>query len=301
MLVKDAVEDYLHNISVVDQKSLKTIASYHNDLKQYERFLSETAEIHQIEDVNFAVLQEFVGELGKVRKPSTVNHMISTLRTFHQYLTLSYPQMIDPTLYLHNSRIGTRLPKYFNEKDIVKLLDDFGDSDQELFDHAILELLYGCGLRVSECCDLTLNQIHLDQSFLRVIGKGDKERMVPMNRRSVKSIRQYLDLVRSSWAVKRSPYVFINPHGKPVSRQYIHTMIKRKLREEGLDESLSAHSFRHSFATHLLDGGADLRVVQEMLGHADIATTQIYTHVQNKRLKQAYEQFHPRSIKEEEK
>ena len=301
MLVKDAVEDYLHNISVVDQKSLKTIASYHNDLKQYERFLSETAEIHQIEDVNFAVLQEFVGELGKVRKPSTVNHMISTLRTFHQYLTLTYPQMIDPTLYLHNSRIGTRLPKYFNEKDIVKLLDDFGDSDQELFDHAILELLYGCGLRVSECCDLTLNQIHLDQSFLRVIGKGDKERMVPMNRRSVKSIRQYLDLVRSSWAAKRSPYVFINPHGKPVSRQYIHTMIKRKLREEGLDESLSAHSFRHSFATHLLDGGADLRVVQEMLGHSDIATTQIYTHVQNKRLKQAYEQFHPRSIKEEEK
>lgn len=301
MLVKDAVEDYLHYISVVDQKSLKTIASYHNDLKQYECFLTNSALIDRIEDVNFAVLQEFVGELGKVRKPSTVNHMISTLRTFHQYLTFTYPQMIDPTLYLHNSRIGSRLPKYFNEKDIIKLLDDFGDSDQEIFDHAILELLYGCGLRVSECCSLTLNQMHLEQSFLRVIGKGDKERMVPMNQRSVKIIRQYFDLVRCNWAVKRSPYVFINSHGKPVTRQYIHTMIKQKLREEGLDESLSAHSFRHSFATHLLDGGADLRVVQEMLGHADIATTQIYTHVQNKRLKQAYERFHPRSVKEEEK
>lgn len=301
MLVTEAVEDYLHYISVVDQKSLKTIASYQNDLKQYERFLCETVRIDQIEDVNFAVLQEFVSELGKVRKPATVNHMISALRTFHQYLTFTYPQLIDPTLYLHNSRVGTRLPKYFNEQDIVKLLDDFGNSDQDIFDHAILELLYGCGLRVSECCELTLNQIHLDQSFLRVIGKGDKERMVPMNQRSVKSIRQYLDLVRGGWAVKRSLYVFINPHGKPVTRQYIHTMIKQKLRDEGLDESLSAHSFRHSFATHLLDGGADLRVVQELLGHADIATTQIYTHVQNKRLKQAYEQFHPRSVKEEEK
>ena len=300
MFVSDAIEDYLHYISVVDQKRLTTIASYRNDLVQYQQYL-HAQHIDVIEDVNFGVLQDFLGELKKSKQTASINHMISALRTFHQYLAFTYPQLIDPTIYLHNSRVGSKLPKYFNQTDITGLLDDFGNSDEELFDHAILELLYGCGLRVSECCDLTLNQMHLEQKFLRVIGKGDKERLVPMNQRSVDAIRTYLDLVRIQWQVKRLPYVFVNAHGKQVTRQYIHTMIKQRLRNLGLDESLSAHSFRHSFATHLLDGGADLRVVQEMLGHADIATTQIYTHVQNKRLKQSYEQFHPRSHKEEKK
>ena len=130
-----------------------------------------------------------------------------------------------------------------------------------------------------------------------MIGKGDKERMVPMHTRCVRALRAYLTQIRPTWEKRKSTRVFLNSRGNVLTRQYVHTLIKQRLQELGLDERLSAHSFRHSFATHLLDGGADLRVVQELLGHSDITTTQIYTHVQNRRLKEAIDQYHPRSVK----
>ncbi|MCI8850554.1 MAG: tyrosine recombinase [Erysipelotrichaceae bacterium] len=298
MQIRDAIEDYLHHISVVDQKAITSIQAYTRDLRIYESFLT-VRELHQINDISYADIQDFIQEQRKVKKSNSVNRMISTLHNFHHYITFTYPKENDPSLFIHSKKDGRKLPRYFNEHDIIQLLDSFGNNDQELFEHAMLELLYSCGLRVSELCSLTMNQLHLEQGFLRVIGKGDKERMIPIHQRAIHIVRDYVTTVRSKWQKKRMPNVFLNHLGNAVSRQYVHRLIKTKLAEMNLDESLSAHSFRHSFATHLLDGGADLRVVQELLGHSDIKTTQIYTHVQNKRLKEAYASFHPRSKQKE--
>lgn len=300
MQVKNAIEDYIHYISVVDQKQLTTIHSYKRDLTIYYNYLNRF-DIENMDQINYEVMQDFLLEQNKEKKATSMNRMITTLRTFHQYISFTYSNIVDPSIYLHNQKIGRKLPKYFNEHDMKQLLDDFDDSDIGIYHHTILELLYGCGLRVSECCELKLNQIHLEQGFIRCIGKGDKERMIPINKKAIEMVRCYLDVVRNGWIKKHSPYLFINSRGNHLTRQYVHTLIKKRLLLEDMDPTLSAHSFRHSFATHLLDGGADLRVVQELLGHGDIATTQIYTHVQNKRLKQAYTQFHPRSKEEPKK
>lgn len=306
MKIDEAYEDYIHYIQAVDQKSAATIHSYANDLSTYIAYLKKE-HIEDMNDIDYRHLQDFLeylrvdhmDEEGKcishARKSSSINHMITTLHTFHRYITMTYPTVMDPAMHIRSRKTSRHLPVYFNMEDIETLLNSFGTSDQELFEKAVLELLYGCGLRVSECCSLTLNQMHLEQGFLRVIGKGDKERMVPMHERCVKAVRTYLDVDRRHWEKKRSPYVFLNSRGNVLTRQYVHTLIKRRLKAAGLDEHLSAHSFRHSFASHLLDGGADLRVVQELLGHSDIATTQIYTHIQNQRLQNVYISFHPRA------
>lgn len=296
MLIQDAIVDYLHYISVVDQKALTTIQAYENDLRSYQVFLSQRGR-QNIEDITYGNLQDFLIQQKNDKKNASVNRMISSLHSFHHYITFTYPHILDPSVHIKTKKNGGRLPSYFNVQEICTLLDSFGNSEQDLFHHAMLELLYSCGLRVSELCSLKINQVHLEQGFIRVIGKGDKERMIPMHDRAVQELRNYLEAVRPQWEKQRSPYVFINHYGHVVNRQYVHTLIKTKLHELGLDERLSAHSFRHSFATHLLDGGADLRVVQELLGHSDIKTTQIYTHIQNKRLKDAYTSFHPRAHK----
>lgn len=304
MQITEALEDYLHYISAVDQKSMATIDSYQSDLKEYIAFLAK-AEIHDMKDISYQDIQDFLTYLNSdqcdeqdvlvpARKGSSINHMITSIHMFHRYISMTFPNILDPAMHIRTKKTPQHLPNYFNVKDIETLLDSFGHTDQDLYEKAIVELLYGCGLRVSECCNLLLNQTHLDQGFLRVIGKGDKERMIPMHHRCVRALRDYLE-IRSLWERKRNPFVFINKRGNPLTRQYVHTLIKEKLQELHLNEQLSAHSFRHSFASHLLDGGADLRVVQELLGHSDIATTQIYTHVQNKRLQNAYTAFHPRA------
>ena len=299
MQITDAFEDYLHYIQVVENKSLATVASYRNDLKEYLAFLDAHG-FTAIEDVTYMDLQDFLKEQKVKKKTSSVNHMITSLRMFHRYLTMTYPKIPDATLHIYSSKTAKKLPTYFNVADIERLLDSFQDSDMDIFHKALLEVLYGCGLRVSELTHLRLNMTHLEQGFLKVLGKGEKERMVPMHQRSVHALQQYLEFVRPQWVKQRSPFVFLNSRGQNISRQYVHNLIKSKLTALGLDERLSAHSFRHSFATHLLDGGADLRVVQELLGHADIATTQIYTHIQNKRLQDAYASFHPRSKEEDD-
>lgn len=298
MRIQDAIEDYLHHISVVDQKAMTSVQAYTRDLRSYEAFLKQR-QIHEINEIAYLDVQDFIQAERKVKKSNSVNRMISTLHNFHHYITFTYPKEHDPSIFIHSKKDGRKLPKYFNEHDIVRLLDSFGNSDQEIFEHAMLELLYSCGLRVSELCSLTMNQLHLEQGFLRVIGKGDKERMIPIHDRAVHIVRDYVTLIRPGWQKKRMANVFLNHLGHAVTRQYVHHLIKTKLAEMNLDQSLSAHSFRHSFATHLLDGGADLRVVQELLGHSDIKTTQIYTHVQNKRLKDAYASFHPRAKQKE--
>ncbi len=310
MKLTDACQDYLHYIQAIDRKAEATIASYTNDLRQYVQYM-QTCKIEEVENIDYSHVQDFLEYLRqdhydekgqcihKKKSSASINHMITSLHVFHRYLSMTYPKLLNPVQNIRTKKAVQHLPVYFNMQDIERLLDSFGDSDAEIMDKAIVELLYGCGLRVSECCSLMLQQVYLEQGFLRVIGKGNKERMVPMHARCKKALENYLTKVRKQ-RYARSNFVFINAKGQEITRQYIHVMIKKRLLALGLDERLSAHSFRHSFASHLLDGGADLRVVQELLGHSDISTTQIYTHVQNKRLQSVYTSFHPRAKKHKE-
>ncbi len=286
MLVNEAIENYLNYIQVIDQKSRQTCASYRTELEDYGKYL-DTIKIKQIDDVTYQIIENFLQDKAAVNASSTINHKISTLRGFHKYLSYNF-NLVNPTIYLKSNRSGKRLPIFMNEVDMQKFLNSFGSSEEGIFERTLLETMYGCGLRVSEVCALCVNQIHLNQGYLRVIGKGDKERMIPLSDNVVALLDYYLNNIRIKRNINRLPNTFITKQGKILNRQHVHLIIKNKIRELGLNEKISAHTLRHSYATHLINGGADLRSVQELLGHADITTTQIYTHIQTKRLKDAY-------------
>lgn len=292
MKISEAIEDYLHYITAVDQKSIKTIESYRNECCQYLKALNDK-DIIDMESITYLDLQQYVNDSSRTLSDNSLNHRITCLRLFHEYAATML-NCNNPAVYLKGKHCGEHLPHYLNKADVEKLLSKQNDSDRELLDVTILELIYGCGLRVSECCDLRINQINLEQQMLRCQGKRDKVRYVPMNASEIQTVKEYYGSVRQKWDRYRSVYLLINSKGNQINRQYVFTMLKRRCRMLGLDERISPHSLRHSFASHLLDGGADLRVVQELLGHSDISTTQIYTHIQDERLKKAYLQFHPR-------
>ena len=202
---------------------------------------------------------------------------------------MNHESIKDPTLYIHTHKHNEHLPIYASVQDLKVLFDSFSNSDIDIYHKTILLTLYSCGLRVSELCSLKRNDVHLSEKILKVTGKGDKERIIPIVDACVQQMELYLNLVRKNWQKKTLPNFFINQYGRVLTRQYVHNLIKKKCEECNLNPNLSAHSFRHSFASHLLDGNADLRIVQELLGHSDIQTTQIYTHIQNKRLVNAYD------------
>lgn len=293
MNLNEAYVEFVHYISAVDQKSKKTILSYQQDLNRYFEFLNEWG-IENIEDVTFEHINDYILDMNYAA--STINHAIISIRRFHEYCSVTY-HLPDPAKYVKTSKSEKMLPYCMSIQEVKKLITKRNDDEQEICDVAILETLYGCGLRVSECCSLTLNQLSLEQGFMRVIGKGNKERMIPMNSHMIVSLKSYME-IRKKRDAHKSKVLFLNHKGNAYSRENIHCMLKDRCVQLNLDARISAHTLRHSFATHLLDGGADLRSVQELLGHSDISTTQIYTHVQNKRLKDAYSSFHPRSRKE---
>lgn len=297
MELKYALEEYINYISVVDQKALTTIDSYHRDLNKYIYFL-EKNNVLNIENVTFDHIQGYILSVSKKIKPSSINRNIVSIRTFHKYISEYHPMIENPTLFLQNKKVGRHLPKTIAKDDVIRILEfKETNQDEQLYHQCILEVLYGCGLRVSECCNLKLNQVHLQEGFFRVIGKGNKERMVPLNQHTISLLNTYLQSVRREWNKKNTSFVFINHLGNKLTRQYVNHFIKERVKVLGLNTHTSAHNFRHSFASHLLDGGADLRIVQELLGHADISTTQIYTHVQTERLKKSYLSAHPMNNK----
>ena len=229
MKLTDACQDYLHYIQAVDRKADATIASYTNDLHQYMQYM-QTCRIEEVEDIDYLQVQDFLEYLRKdrydekgqcIRKkksPASINHMITSLHGFHRYLSMTYPKLLNPVQNIRTKKAVQHLPVYFNMQDIERLLDSFKDSDAEIMDKAIVELLYGCGLRVSECCGLILQQVYLEQGFLRVIGKGNKERMVPMHRRCKKALESYLTKVRKQRHAANN-LVFVNAKGQGITRQ----------------------------------------------------------------------------------
>lgn len=288
MDLHEALSDYKLNLSLVENKSKKTIEAYMSDLTHYIDYLNQK-NINNVEEITILTVDNYLNSLTKEYSSNSINRVLASVRSFHKFISLNHESIKDPTLYIHTHKHNEHLPIYASVQDLKVLFDSFSNSDIDIYHKTILLTLYSCGLRVSELCSLKRNDVHLSEKILKVTGKGDKERIIPIVDACVQQMELYLNLVRKNWQKKTLPNFFINQYGRVLTRQYVHNLIKKKCKECNLNPNLSAHSFRHSFASHLLDGNADLRIVQELLGHSDIQTTQIYTHIQNKRLVNAYD------------
>lgn len=292
MKIKEALADYLIDLSIVQNRSQRTVDAYKRDLTTFIDW-NEKEDIFDLEKIGMLNLEKFIEEYGHDHTASSCNRMLSSIRSFLAFGQSHY-NIENQALYLKSFKKNAHLPLYASKKQMEALFHSFKPDEEGIYEKAVFALLYGCGLRVSELCTLSLNDLHMEQKLLRVLGKGQKERMIPMADFVIESCRSYLEKVRPSRDISHISSFLVSKKGRSVSRQQIHNLIKKVLRENGMDERLHAHSFRHSFASHLLEGDADLRVVQELLGHSDISTTQIYTHIQPEKLKSEYDRFFPK-------
>lgn len=297
--IRFALEDYLHFLQVERQLAENTIASYKRDLTEYLNFLTE----HQIEAVDAITRREILFYLQKMREAGkstrTISRYISSIRSFHQFLLREKVSGDDPTVHLEMPKVEQRLPNVLSMNEVDRLIE--APNRQELQgkrDYALLEILYGTGMRVSELIELDLEDIHLTMGFVRVFGKGGKERIIPLGNKAIESCTDYINTARLKFVEKNAANenaLFVNMRGGRLTRQGCWKILKGYALQVNLKQHLTPHILRHSFATHLIENGADLRAVQEMLGHSDISTTQIYTHVSRSRLKEVYTKFHPRA------
>lgn len=292
MKIENAIKDYVLSISSTDKKSENTIESYSRDLKFYKEFLLEN-NITDLEDINDSVIDEFVNEINKHYNSNSINRIKTSIRNMHKYISFKY-DVSDPTVNLNLSKKRKRLPVYCTKEEITSLMSIFDDSNNEdLFNHAILETIYGLGLRVSECCNLKYNQVNLESNFVTIIGKGDKERIIPIPDMTKKVMKEYFYNIRPLWAKKNSTLFYINKQGRKIYNEYVERMLNDSVVKANIRKKITPHKLRHSYATHLLENGADLRVIQELLGHSDISTTEIYTHVETSKIKNSYLNNHP--------
>ncbi len=274
-----------------------TIAAYLNDVEKLRQFLRPLNT--QPTQVSIDHLREFlqsIVELGIL--PRTQARIISGIKSYFKYLVFEDLMDHDPSVLIEAPRLGRKLPDTLSYSEIEKMLATIDHSTPEgARSRAIIETLYSSGLRVSELTGLKLGDVHADVGFLRVLGKGDKERLVPIGSSALKYLAIYIDQVRNHIRIQsgHEAYVFLNRRGGRLSRVTVFNLVKELAQAAGLNKNVSPHTFRHSFATHLIEGGADLRAVQQMLGHESITTTEIYTHLDRDYLKQTITDFHPRS------
>lgn len=291
-----ALEEYLGYLAVERGSSENTIASYGRDLARYVAWLAERG-VTDPEDVTRQLIEEHVGALVDVGlAPSSVERAVSAIKGLHRFMVADELCSAFPTADLPLPTKPARLPDVISVEAAARLLDQpFPRTPSGLRDRAILEILYGCGLRASELCGLDLRSVVLDEALLRVHGKGGKERVVPVMGTAAAALSAYLGQGRGGLVGRRpTQAVFLNVRGGRLSRQSVHAIVERYGRMAGI-EGLHPHTLRHSYATHLLEGGADLRAVQELLGHANIATTQLYTHVDRSHIRRVYLAAHPRA------
>ncbi|KJE28566.1 site-specific tyrosine recombinase XerD [Geobacillus thermoleovorans] len=294
------LKDFLHYLTVERNLAHNTIVSYERDLKKYVRYLRQVEQLQawgEVERLHILHFLKFLSEQGQSAR--TVARHLASIRSFHQFLLREKIAAQDPTVHIETPQFERTLPKVLSVEEVEALLaapqvsTPFG-----LRDKAMLELLYATGMRVSELVQLNLSDVHLTMGFVRCYGKGRKERIVPIGRMAIEALTRYLEHGRPQLVNPRrraAEALFLNHYGQRLTRQGFWKILKRLAKEAGIEKELTPHTLRHSFATHLLENGADLRAVQELLGHADISTTQIYTHVTKTRLKDVYKQYHPRA------
>ncbi|PNZ14197.1 site-specific tyrosine recombinase XerD [Staphylococcus simiae] len=291
------IEEYLKFIQLEKGLSANTIGAYKRDLKKYQEYLEEQRIAH-IDFVDRQVIQECLGYLiDQGQSAKSLARFISTIRSFHQFALRERYAAKDPTVLLESPKYEKKLPDVLNIEEVLALLEAPDLNKLNGYrDRTMLELLYATGMRVSEVIHLELDDVNLIMGFVRVFGKGDKERIVPLGDAVIDYLTTYTEEIRPQLLKKTVTNVlFLNMHGKSLSRQAIWKMIKQNGVKANINKTLTPHTLRHSFATHLLENGADLRAVQEMLGHSDISTTQLYTHVSKSQIRKMYNQYHPRA------
>ncbi len=292
---KEALKLFLDHLSVERGLSANTLSAYRQDLETYFRYLEKknlSLERTGKEDIrSFMMAQKDKGLSAR-----SISRALATLRTFHRFLMHEGCLKEDPTALLESPKLWRKLPEVLSVEEVSRLLAIVsGRRWIALRDRALLETLYATGLRVSEAASLKIEDLHLDVGFLRCFGKGGKERIVPLGKEAIYALKRYLERARPKLSRgKDKNTLFLSRLGKRLSRQSLWKMVQKSAREAHIRKRITPHTLRHSFASHMLERGADLRVVQEMLGHSDISTTQLYTHVDRGRLKAIHEKFHPR-------
>ena len=289
--------DFLTMLRVERNVSNHTMDAYKRDINQYLMYLGDL-DIKNLSDVKSTHIRDYIRVLSDGgMAPASISRIISSIRTYYRFLSSENILDENPVLLINNPKLPKKLPDVLSEKEISLVINAIQKSSQFYQrDKAIIELLYSCGIRVTELCNLEMSNLFIDEDLIRVMGKGNKERLLPLGVRSKKYLDDYIKHSRNSHIKKSgSSFVFVSRNGNQLTRAMINIILNKWTQVSGLKKSVSPHKLRHSFATHLLEGGADLRFVQALLGHSDISTTQIYTHIDKHYLKEIYKIHHPRS------
>ncbi len=294
MNITDAIDDFINYCLFEKGLSDKTKLSYKNDLEVYKIFLNNKG-INNVQDIKSTDIKEFLKERSS-EESTTIAHNLTVIKNFHAYLLKERIISKDISEFIDRPKLRKALPKTLSIEDVDLLLDIKLNTPFDYRNKAMLELMYGCGLRVS---DLEINDIDTTNCLIRILGKGNKERDIPLGEYALKYISLYLGVRDQLLKDKNCNKLFLNNHGQGMTRQGFFKNLKKLLKEKGLNPDVSPHTLRHSFATHLINRGADLRSIQEMLGHADISTTKIYTKISDEKVLEEYNEYHFRSKKQD--
>ena len=295
---KNSIQDYGIYLKIERGLSQHTVKNYSMDVMALMDFMKLKGIAESPKNCSKETVLLFIYEESKFQSPHTQSRRISGLKSFFNFLIFEGYRKTAPTDLLESPKLGMKLPETLNISEIETIIAsiDLGNALGHR-NRAIIETLYGSGLRVSELVELSLSNIFFKEDLIRVTGKGDKQRLVPLGNYSKKYIKIYIEGIRNQMKVAKedSDILFLNRNGNKLTRAMIFTIVKKQAQKAGIDKSISPHTFRHSFATHLLENGADLRTIQLMMGHESITTTEVYTHLDNKHLKQVMQKFHPRN------
>ena len=291
------INDFKFYLKIERGLSKNTVMSYSHDISSFVDFMENSNIKESPQNCSKETLQQFIFTQSKLIGSNSQARRVSALKSFFNFLIFENYCQDSPADLIEAPKIGRKLPQILNPNEIEKILDGIElNKSQGQRNRAIIETLYGSGLRVSELVEITLSNIFIKENIIRVNGKGGKQRLIPLGSYSKKFIQIYVDEIRPFEKIKDEDILFLNRNGKKMSRAMIFTIIRNAAKKVGIKKKISPHTFRHSFATHLLENGADLRTIQLLLGHESIITTEIYTHLDNKHLKKVMEKFHPRNI-----
>ena len=294
------IDDYQNYLIYERRMAKNTTNSYIRDLEHYATYLEEKRKVFKVDDISKSDIESYLEYLNKNKYSTTsLARKLTAIKNFHKYLFATNRLKEDHSVTIERPKLRKSLPNVLTVEEVDKLLDIKVNTPFDYRNKAMLELLYGTGLRISEMLDLKLTDVDFENCVVRCFGKGSKERIVPIGEYIIDSLTNYLNNGRNLLLNKKkvSDYLFLNKNGDRISRFSFFKIIKNLLREKDIKKDVSPHSLRHSFATHMLENGADLRSIQELLGHSDIATTRIYTHITNKKVQNDYIEYHPRSKK----
>lgn len=284
------IEEFKYYLHGEIQVSKNTVISYINDCEQYVKFLEKTRRISDVNDITVDDIRSFLASLKRKNiSSSSQSRKLTSIKSFHKFLSLEKYTTRNVSQLIDRPKIVKKLPMVLSIEEVDNLLNTLNvNSPLEARNKAMIELTYASGLRVSELVGLKLSDLHLDLGFVKVFGKGSKERIIPVGEIAQDSINYYLNNSRPLLLKKNTNYVFLNNHGEQLTRQMFFLILKEKAKEANITKPISPHKLRHSFASHLLEKGLDLRLIQELLGHEDISTTEIYTHISNPKMNEAY-------------